>query len=133
MPIRVHVNVNLKNVSERAHAKCAIAVEKAAYDIEAHAKAMAPVDTGFLRAAIQAESSQGKAVGNRLQRAGASTDFINFAVGGAGGLRWEVTSYASYSAYLEFGTRKMAAQPYMTPAAELVRPQLRRAIAMSVV
>lgn len=108
MPIRVHVNVNLKNVSDGAHAKAAAAVEKAAFDIEAHAKALAPVDTGFLRAAIAAEPT-----GNPL--------------------RWRVWSFASYSVYQEYGTRSMAAQPYMTPAAELVRPQLRQAIAMSVV
>lgn len=108
MPIRVHVNVNLKAVSERIHAKAAVAVEKAAFDIEAHAKANAPVRTGFLRSSIVAEPT-----GNPL--------------------RWLVTAYAGYSQFVEYGTRNMAAQPYMTPAAELVRPQLQRAIAMSVI
>lgn len=108
MPIRCTVNVNFKAISERAHVKVAAAVEKAALDIEAHAKANAPVDTGFLRSAIKAEPT-----GNPL--------------------RWLITSYAFYSVFQEYGTSRMAAQPYMTPAAELVRPQLQRAIAMSVV
>tara|TARA_R100000742_G_C4273148_1_gene92620 strand:- start:286 stop:708 length:423 start_codon:yes stop_codon:yes gene_type:complete len=37
-----------------------------------------------------------------------------------------VESNANYSAFLEFGTRKMAARPFMQPALEENRPKIRR-------
>ena len=39
-----------------------------------------------------------------------------------GPLRVRVTSNAPYSAFLEFGTSRMAARPFMYPAAERERP-----------
>lgn len=105
MPIRVRANVNLsRQVVERVRPRVAAAVEKAALDGEATAKSLAPVDTGFLRSAIAAEPTGDP-------------------------LRWTITSYASYSVYQEFGTRRMAAQPYMSPMADLVRARLTRAVA----
>lgn len=44
------------------------------------------------------------------------------------GLSGAVESRANYSAYLEFGTSKMAARPFMQPSAEEVRPKIRRRI-----
>ena len=42
------------------------------------------------------------------------------------GLGASVESRAEYSSFLEFGTRKMTARPFMHPAAEENRPQIRR-------
>lgn len=39
-----------------------------------------------------------------------------------------VTSRAKYSAALEFGTSKMAARPFMQPAATKTRPEINRRI-----
>lgn len=44
----------------------------------------------------------------------------------ADGLGASVESRAEYSAYLEFGTSKMAARPFMHPALEENRPKIRR-------
>lgn len=74
--------------------KAASAVAKACMDIEAGAKGMAPVDTGALRNSIQSS---------------------------VGGLSGEVTAGVEYAIYQEFGTYKMAAQPFMTPAADAAR------------
>ena len=52
-----------------------------------------PVDTGFLKNSIKGDVDRSKAVG-------------------------EVAVTAEYAAYVEYGTRHMAAQPYLTPAAE---------------
>ena len=73
------------------------AVVKAAYDIEGHAKAAVPVDTGNLKSSIQTtqEGPVSASVGPR------SVD---------------------YAGYVEYGTYKMGAQPYMRPAAERVAP-----------
>ena len=40
----------------------------------------------------------------------------------AGGDRAVVTAHTKYSGYLEVGTRKMAAQPFMAPALEATVP-----------
>lgn len=44
----------------------------------------------------------------------------------------EVSSNASYSAALEFGTSKMAERPYMRPAAQKTRPEAQRLVAEAV-
>ena len=43
-------------------------------------------------------------------------------------LVWRVESPADYSLYVEFGTRRMAARPFLTPAVEIVRPRLLEAL-----
>ena len=73
--------------------------------IEASAKKAAPVDTGNLRASIRTELEALSAV---------------------------IISGADYSAYVEFGTSRMRAQPFMFPALEQHRnnfiQDLRKAI-----
>lgn len=71
-------------------------VTKTAMDLEAAMKARAPVDTGFLRASIQA-SRKGKA-------------------------HWEVVVGAEYGLYVEYGTAHTAPQPFVNPAVEFIRP-----------
>jgi len=78
-------------------------VRKAAFDIEGWAKAVVPVDTGALKNNIDTK---------------VATD----------GLSAEVKTNMKYCEYVEFGTYKMAAQPYMTPAAERVRPHFTAAM-----
>jgi len=65
------------------------ALAKTAHDIELSAKQRAPVDTGHLRASIGAEG---------------------------GGMAWRVNAAAGYAVYVELGTRKMGAQPFLVPA-----------------
>lgn len=43
-----------------------------------------------------------------------------------------VTSYAPYSAALEFGTSRMAARPFMRPATEKAVPQIERIIGVAI-
>lgn len=69
------------------------AVRKTAMDIEADAKDLAPVDTGFLRNSISTSV-----------RGSATTATA------------EVGPTADYGIYQELGTSKMAAQPYLAPA-----------------
>jgi HK97 gp10 family phage protein len=71
--------------------------EAAARQCEALAKINAPVDLGALRAEIHVE------------RVGADA--------------YDVVSSMDYSLPQELGTWKMTAHPYMTPAAEAVRPR----------
>lgn len=47
----------------------------------------------------------------------------------AGGLTATVGPTTSYSVYLEFGTRRMSARPFMGPALDVVEPGFTQAIA----
>lgn len=95
-----------KQVRERA----ALAVAKAAFDIEGQAKTLAPVDTGNLKNSIQTEPGE--------------SDLTKY-----------VGPHTDYAIYVEYGTGRrgdpavphsdvagMAPRPYMRPAAERVRP-----------
>ena len=74
----------------------ALIVQKATMDIATQSVMNAPVDTGYLANSINGEVS-----------------------GDSG----KVTSSAEYWAYVEYGTYKMAAQPFVAPAVEAVGPQ----------
>lgn len=77
--------------------KVASEVQQAALAIEGQAKVLAPVDTGALRNSIQTEME--------------------------GDLTAHVVAGVEYAVYVELGTYKAAAQPYLTPAAAQVEPQ----------
>jgi HK97 gp10 family phage protein len=73
-------------------------IHRAGFDIEARAKAKVPVLTGTLRRSI-------------------TTQLEN------DGMTAVVGPSVEYGIYVEFGTRRMGARPYMRPAAEAVYPQ----------
>jgi HK97 gp10 family phage protein len=77
-------------------------VAKAALDIEAQAKSKAPVDTGTLKNSIQATK--------------------------VGTAHWRVVVGADYGMYVEWGTGRMAAQPFLQPAILAVTPTFLRAL-----
>lgn len=71
-------------------------VQKTAFEIEAGAKQIVPVDTGALKNSIQTEPE--------------------------GNAAMVVYTNQEYAAFVEHGTGRQASQPYMTPAAEQARP-----------
>lgn len=71
---------------------------RVAVRIRKNAKALAPVRTGYLKRSIKADK---------------------IAPG-----HWTVTVGAHYGRYVEYGTRYMHAQPYMTPAIEACKAEL---------
>lgn len=81
----------MRMTAGRVDRRGAQVIRKTARAIEADAKAMAPVDTGYLRSSI-------------------STTFT--------GVSAEVGPTAHYGIYVELGTSRMAAQPYLFPAAD---------------
>lgn len=89
----------IPQIAAKVPAVTAAALAKTAHDVELGAKRTAPVDTGHLRASIAA---------------------------GGGGLTWRVTAAAGYAAYVELGTSKMSAQPYLVPALRTEFPKLVR-------
>ncbi len=87
---------NLPRIAERLPEVVSAIVRKAAYDVEAHAKSVVPVDTGKLKNSITVEfPNQTKAI---------------------------IAPHTEYAAYVEFGTHRQRAKPYMRPAAEKVVP-----------
>lgn len=97
--VRINTQVkfnHLPKIATGMHARAASFVAKAAFDIQAHAQERAPVDTGVLKASIQARQ--------------------------IGPLHWQVTVGAHYGIYQEYGTRFMPAHPFLNPAIEQVRP-----------
>lgn len=77
-------------------------VRKTALDIEARAKAAVPVDTGTLKNSIQAEQVEA--------------------------FSWQVGTPVEYAPYVEYGTSRAAAQPYLGPAAEAARGPFEQAM-----
>ena len=81
-----------RNLRQRGHDL----VYRTAATIEGQAKVLCPVDTGALRASIYVTEK--------------------------GEMSAEVGPHMEYEMYVEYGTKHMAAQPYLTPAAEGARP-----------
>jgi HK97 gp10 family phage protein len=100
--VRVHTDNHVPQVIRAVETHADNCVESIAKGIQSKAQAKAPVRTGALREGIKAES------------AGAHT--------------WNVTAASTdggadreYAEYNEYGTRKMAAQPFMKPGYEEAR------------
>lgn len=94
---------------------------KAAFDVQAQAQSRAPVATGFLKSSIyvrtETMSTYGTGVGE-----GAHGSYLLPEVEAPDGYNAYVAVGANYGQFIEYGTSKMAAQPYLIPAADAVRP-----------
>jgi HK97 gp10 family phage protein len=82
-------------------------LEMAGADMEAQAKDIVPVDTGFLQSTIYHNVDPAS-------------------------LTLELGATADYAAYVELGTRRMAAQPYIRPAFDAGQEALVQALALGV-
>lgn len=100
MPVkRTRTGSTSQERSQRTRA----AVEKTVFAVETGAKIRARVDTGAMRAGLQGEMT--------------------------GEHEGRVVGLASHTIYNEFGTRYMAAQPMLIPAAEQARRSFLDALA----
>lgn len=97
------LNAELQKLERLSLEEARRAVAIVAYNVEADAKRLCPVDTGRLRASIQTALAH--------TYAGA-----------------EVGTNVEYAPFVEFGTYRQRAQPYLTPAAEQNRNDLVRRI-----
>lgn len=90
---------NGKQHKKRMENAIIIALRQCALLVEAEAKRICPVDTGRLRASITYEIDEN-------------------------GLIARVGTNVEYAIYVEMGTWKMVAQPYLRPALEKLRPKI---------
>jgi HK97 gp10 family phage protein len=104
MPVEVKVNTKGLDAlsSSLSPAMVDRMVRAAGFEAEGKAKRKAPIDTGFLRGSIR-----NKPMGGGVTEVGAS---------------------AEYAPYVELGTRRMKAQPYLEPAIKESVDNLRRAL-----
>lgn len=99
------LTADLTTAPKRVQAHAVEAARKAGMDIQAGAKARVPVDTGFLRNSIStADGWRGNTY------------------------RVEVGPTANYAAYVENGTSRQRAQPYLRPATDAVIPGFQAAV-----
>lgn len=97
------VSNRLPQMPGQIRAAVAAEVSKAAFEIEAQAKAKAAVRTGTMRRSIHTVLSNG-------------------------GLSAVVGPSVLYARFIEFGRRGAAARPFMRPAAEAVLPKFADAV-----
>jgi HK97 gp10 family phage protein len=88
---------DLPRISSQIERALSAAVKKAAFSIEAHAKELAPVDTGNLRNSIQTDIE--------------------------GPLKATVGTNVEYAQYQEFGTRYQKGTPFLSTAADQVEKE----------
>lgn len=108
---KVHIHIDAGEIARAISAvsawdlvtktKLKNAVNRSALAIQKGAKTRCPVDTGRLRASI------------KIQPAESTTGAFNLLVG----------TDVEYAEYVEFGTRRASAQPFLFPASEEERPR----------
>lgn len=99
-------------------------IRKTCFDLQAVAQVLAPVKTGFLKSSIYVMTHDTSTYGQDLQGDGTLEPPIETPPENEG---WVVVG-ADYGVHVEMGTKNMAAQPFMAPAAEIVGPSLEKAV-----
>jgi hypothetical protein len=114
----------LQRFPRQFHTLASQHVRRTAFAIERDAKMRAPVDTGALRASIytvtHGTSGYSRGIRSVARRRGKSAQAPSIG-SPASPLEAIVAVGVNYGIYVELGTHKMAAQPYLIPAAEAHR------------
>jgi HK97 gp10 family phage protein len=97
------------------------AVRKAAFDIQAQAEVLAPLQSGFLRNSIYVVTSDSSSYGD-AQPMVAGQVVLPEVEAPSSPTEAIVAVGASYGIYQEYGTVHMPAHPYLLPALEAVQP-----------
>ena len=120
----------LPESSEALHKAVSKIVRKAAFDIQREAMRNAPVDTGFLKGSIYVVTKGGSTYDQaaQAQEDNPKAELLPEIAQPPDDQTAFVGVGASYGLFQEFGTVNMPAQPYLTPAAELIKPQYEAAM-----
>lgn len=104
------LQAKLKKLDPVTRTAIGIGVQKAALKVEGDAKTRSPVDTGALRRSI---NTSGRSLPNGAQA--------------------EVTTNLEYAPYVELGTSRQQAQPYLQPALQRNKDTARKIIMTEIV
>ena len=99
MPVRYISRTAL--AAKQVQTKMDAVARKGAFDILARSRAIVPVDTGYLKGSANVVSPEAHV--------------------------WAVTYHAHYAKFQELGTRNSPAQPFLRPAFDLVKPEIKAA------
>lgn len=109
-------------------------VRKATLDVQAQAQGNVTVVTGFLKNSIYTLTDAGESSYDTAAAAAQAAnpkaevlDQVETPKAPVGGSRAVVAVGASYGSFVEMGTSKMAAQPYLQPAVDQVKPSFEAA------
>lgn len=106
-------------LAKRLHDTVAQLVVKAAFDVEAMAKDLAPVATGHLKSSIYVVPGKGESTyGQGVEGDG---ELLPEVEKPKSDQEAAVAVGAAYGIYVEMGTRFAGSQPYLMPAAEAMR------------
>ena len=103
------LSADLSRAQTKTGPRAQVVVRKSLVDGVAAAKNKVPVDTGNLKGSISHSDLR--------------------TVGSTGSIGGEFGPTAEYGPYVELGTSRMAPQPYMGPAADLIAPAFEQAMA----
>lgn len=103
------IAVDLAAAGAEGEKIASVAVRKTAFDIEATAEELVPVDTSATKGSIFASGPGGEPLG-------------------PGSLQAEIGPTTEYAPYLEFGTSRMAPYAFMGPALDRHAPEFAQAI-----
>lgn len=118
---------HLPLIAAAIHRAASQLVRKACLDVQAAAQAGVVVDTGYLKSSIYTHTADGSTYGQGIKGAGPGRELLPDVGAPENDQTGFVGVGANYGVYVEFGTSKMAAQPYLVPAAEQVGPSYQAA------
>ncbi len=104
-------------------------IDEAAFRVERGAKDSAPVDTGFLRSSIYTVTTGGSGYAHAASAAESAADRGMLPeVAQPAAHQAIVAVGAEYGIFVEYGTSRMTARPFVRPAVEKVRAWFLQAI-----
>lgn len=131
-PIRIRMVYNkLPEIGPEVERRVATIIAKAAFDVQAGAQILAPVDTGALKNSIYVSTSRDSTYRRAVQealKANPKAEIVD-EVRPSAPLQVIVGAAVRYAPYVEFGTRRMAARPYLRPAVDRVKDAFFQALA----
>lgn len=108
-------------LAKALHDAVADLVVKGAFDIKALASDVAPVKTGHLKSTVYVVPGGGKGGSTYGQNVEGEGELLPEVEAPKSDQEAIVAVAADYGVYVEYGTRFMPAQPYLTPSAEAIR------------
>ena len=118
---------HLPEIALAIHRAGAQLVKKACQDVEAQARSQVAVATGYLKSSIYTHTFDGSTYGEGVVGGSTGAHLLPDVGKPENDQTGFVGVGANYGIFIEFGTSKMGAQPYLTPACDAVRPSYQAA------